>query len=124
MYNHALKYSKGFKNDVERGWKYTFWSKDFDSMAFKTMLRQLISKWGIMSIEMQNAYVNDMSFKDEQGQNVYVDNDFDTDFVIANEVIDVNEETGEVIQEKEEVKPTKQTKKTTPKEDTKEDSLF
>lgn len=38
-------------------WKYSsFWYKDFDSMACKTMLRQLISKWGIMSIEVQEAY--------------------------------------------------------------------
>jgi recombination protein RecT len=28
-------------------------------MAFKTMLRQLISKWGIMSIEMREAFEND-----------------------------------------------------------------
>ena len=28
----------------------------FDGMAFKTMLRQLISKWGVMSTEMQMAY--------------------------------------------------------------------
>lgn len=31
----------------------------FDGMAFKTMLRQLISKWGVMSTEMQMAYSND-----------------------------------------------------------------
>ena len=41
-------------------WKYSsFWYKDFDAMAYKTMLRQLISKWGIMSIDMQTAYEND-----------------------------------------------------------------
>lgn len=49
------KYDK--KNDE---WLYSsYWYKDFDGMAMKTMLRQLISKWGIMSIEMQNAYVKD-----------------------------------------------------------------
>ena len=38
-------------------WKYSsFWYKDFDGMACKTMLRQLISKWGIMSIELQTAF--------------------------------------------------------------------
>ncbi len=30
---------------------YAFWEKEFDGMAYKTMLRQLISKWGIMSID-------------------------------------------------------------------------
>lgn len=43
-------------------WLYSsFWYKDFDGMAYKTMLRQLISKWGIMSLEMQQAYVNDQA---------------------------------------------------------------
>ena len=41
----------------------SFWYKDFDGMAKKTMLRQLISKWGIMSIEMATAYENDESMK-------------------------------------------------------------
>lgn len=37
-------------------WLYSsYWYKDFDRMAFKTMLRQLISEWGIMSIDMQTA---------------------------------------------------------------------
>ena len=48
MEAHALTYSQGYK--AKRG--YTFWEKDFDSMALKTMYRQLISKYGIMSIEM------------------------------------------------------------------------
>ncbi len=55
MEAHALRYSKGYA--VKKG--YTFWEKDFDAMAFKTMLRQLISKWGIMSIELQEAYEQD-----------------------------------------------------------------
>lgn len=56
-------------------WLYSsFWYKDFDGMAFKTMLRQLISKWGIMSIEMQRAYEGDMAEIREDGTNSYVDN--------------------------------------------------
>jgi recombination protein RecT len=54
---------------------YTFWEKDFDGMAFKTMLRQLISKWGIMSIEMQKALETDMSYAKEDGTYEYVDNE-------------------------------------------------
>ncbi len=43
-------------------WKFSsFWYKDFDGMAKKTLLRQLISKWGIMSTEMQKAYASDGS---------------------------------------------------------------
>lgn len=41
-------------------WRYSsFWYKDFDGMAFKTMLRQIISKWGVMSIELQQAFEAD-----------------------------------------------------------------
>ena len=37
-------------------WRYSsFWYKNFDDMAMKTMLRQLISKWGVVSIEMENV---------------------------------------------------------------------
>lgn len=72
MEEHALKYSQGYR--AKKG--YTFWEKDFDGMAYKTMLRQLISKWGVMSIEMQNAYANDMAYKDtDDSEPVYVDNE-------------------------------------------------
>lgn len=70
MEAHALKYSKGYK--AKKG--YTFWEKDFDGMAFKTMLRQLISKWGIMSIDMQTAIDSDMAVINEDGSRDYVDN--------------------------------------------------
>ena len=72
MEAHALKYSKGYA--AKKG--YTFWEKDFDGMGYKTMLRQLISKWGIMSIEMQNAYEGDMDSLDGEKKN-YIDNDVD-----------------------------------------------
>ena len=59
MLNHANQFSQAFSKDaydkIQNGqiadkdmWKYSsFWYKDFDSMAKKTLLRQLISKWGI-----------------------------------------------------------------------------
>lgn len=60
----------------DESWKYSsFWYKDFDGMAYKTMLRQLISKWGIMSIELQNAMERDESLLNEDGTFEYVDND-------------------------------------------------
>lgn len=59
MEAHAVKYSQGYAKDKQRGWSYSFWSKDFDAMAFKTMLRQIISKWGIMSTELQQAMASD-----------------------------------------------------------------
>lgn len=55
-------------------WMYSsFWYKDFDGMAYKTMLRQLISKWGIMSIEMVDAMDRDMTVINEDGTVDYVE---------------------------------------------------
>ena len=44
-------------------------------MAYKTMLRQLISKWGIMSIDMVSAMDADMAVINEDGSKDYVEND-------------------------------------------------
>lgn len=46
---HAKKYSKSF------GSQYSAWATDFDAMAMKTCMRLLISKYGIMSIELMQA---------------------------------------------------------------------
>lgn len=86
MLNHADTYSKAFnKADYEKYingqipqkdlWKFSsYWYKSFQTMAFKTILRQLISKWGIMSIEMQDAFTKDMAVIKEDGTCDYVDN--------------------------------------------------
>lgn len=64
----------------EDAWLYSsFWYQNFDGMAYKTMLRQLISKWGVMSIEMQKAFDADMAEIREDGRNSYVDNPPDDD---------------------------------------------
>lgn len=75
MTAHAKQYSKGFKNDLSKGTAYTFWSKNFDEMAKKTMLRQLISKWGVKSIEFQKAFDSDQAVIRDNGEVDYVDND-------------------------------------------------
>lgn len=84
MEAHAIKYSMGYK--AKKG--YTFWEKDFDGMAYKTMLRQLISKWGIMSIELQTAFESDYTMKDKDGNVQYVDNDAE-ELVVPNVTEDV-----------------------------------
>lgn len=85
MLAHADRYSQAFNKAtlerIEAGeiaerdmWKYSsFWYKDFDGMALKTMLRQLISKWGVMSIEMQTAIEKDMAVIKEDGSPEYVE---------------------------------------------------
>lgn len=83
MMSHADKYSPAFSKAVmlaienneipERDmWKYSsFWYKNFDEMAKKTMLRQLISKGGCpMSTEMISAYESDNSVKGVDNGNI------------------------------------------------------
>ena len=98
MLAHADRYSSAFSLDAKGGkypkvsyqdyldgkypakdeWLYSsFWYKDFDGMAEKTMIRQLISKWGIMSIDLQKAYESDMGVLNESGEVRYVDNQKD-----------------------------------------------
>ncbi|WHY08297.1 recombinase RecT [Bacillus subtilis] len=35
------------------------WGKDWDAMALKTVLKSMLSKWGILSVEMQKAVIED-----------------------------------------------------------------
>lgn len=113
---HADKYSQAFSlnatngrypkvafEDFEAGkvaekdmWQYSsYWYKDFDGMAFKTMLRQLISKWGVMSIDFQKAYESDSAVIKEDGTIDYIDNtpieseavEIETDTVEADAVL-------------------------------------
>ena len=51
---HAKRFSKAFNSD------YSPWKTDFDAMALKTVLRNLITKWGIMSVEMVDAVDRDI----------------------------------------------------------------
>jgi recombination protein RecT len=53
--NHAKKYSPSW------GYKDSPWKKEFDAMAIKTVLKHLLSHYGIMSIEMIQAFSNDES---------------------------------------------------------------
>lgn len=77
MEAHAIKYSAGYAADKRKGNQYTFWSKDFDGMAYKTMLRQLISKWGIMSIDLVTAIDSDMAVINSDGSKSYVETEED-----------------------------------------------
>lgn len=64
---HGKRYSKSFSNGP--------WRTDFDAMAMKTVLKNTISKWGIMSIEMQNAIIFDQSVQKQEGEAQYPDNE-------------------------------------------------
>lgn len=91
MESHAEKYSAGYK--AKKG--YTFWEKDFDAMACKTMLRQIISKWGIMSIDMQKAIESDTAVIHEDGAVDYIDAPVQEAETVQAEVIEVESSPAE-----------------------------
>lgn len=82
MMNHADQYSQAFSaavyKKIQAGeipeqdmWKYSsFWYKSFDDMAKKTLLRQLISRWGLMSTEMVRAMEVDNTINTIDGEDV------------------------------------------------------
>lgn len=117
MLKHADRYSPAFSylgndrvvsyDDYVKGnynkkdeWKYSsFWYKDFEQMAFKTMIRQLISKWGLMSIELQNAFEKDESLGNEDFNDInnlsspVVEDDYAEDTIITK----IDGDTGEIL---------------------------
>ena len=109
MLAHADKYSAAFHaadlERLEKGeipekdlWKYSsFWYKDFDGMAIKTMLRQIISKWGIMSIDLQTAIEKDMAVINEDGSPEYIENE--EEVVSEQEYREVSDATGSPVEQ-------------------------
>lgn len=71
---HAKKFSKSFDNPKGR------WKLDFESMAIKTPYKNMLSKWGVLSVEMQTAMISDQAvIKNYQTMDVeYPDNEEET----------------------------------------------
>lgn len=78
---HALRYSQTFASKNAYVKQSSKWTTDFDAMAMKTVLKQLLSKYAPMSVEMQQAAQADQSVihLDAQGEEQYdyPDNDRD-----------------------------------------------
>lgn len=74
MEAHAEQYSRSYSNDRRKGTNYTFWSKDFEKMGIKTILRQLLGKGAILSPDLQVAYESDMAVIHEDGTKEFADN--------------------------------------------------
>ncbi|WP_161877886.1 recombinase RecT [Alkalibacterium sp. MB6] len=52
---HRVKHNKAKNKEQLTG----VWKSDYDAMAQKTVLKMMLSKWGILSIEMQKAVTTD-----------------------------------------------------------------
>ncbi|MFR5264560.1 recombinase RecT [Clostridium sp.] len=84
--NHRKKFSKSPFG----------WNKDFDAMARKTVIRNMLSKWGILSIEMQNAYTADTNtIKEDILKPVENEEEFNLASNIDTETIEVEHEVTE-----------------------------
>lgn len=65
---HAKKYSKSYQR------KKGVWVDDFDAMALKTVAKLGLSKYGILSLEMQKAVEMDQAEVTDEGLANYIDN--------------------------------------------------
>ena len=83
--NHEKKFRKG--QYMGKGWR-----DDFDAMARKTVYRKLIGKWGVMSIQYQNA--QEGASLAEQMREEYID---DAPAMVFDAEPVVDESTGEVL---------------------------
>ena len=107
MIQHADRYSKAFSagpatirtrngpvtkvsfedyaaGKIQQGteWLYSsFWYRDFDGMAQKTMIRQLLGKWGLLSVDMQTALESD---------NAVISSDLTPEIVVSQDDMEPN----------------------------------
>lgn len=88
---HAQQYSKSYSS------KNSVWATDFDAMALKTCLRLLLSKYGVMSVEMQRAYIEDSADTVALADERIADDSFDGEVIEAEavEVTDMPEDAAE-----------------------------
>lgn len=76
IYNHALRYSQSFNYDMKNNRRTSNWSTDFRAMANKTVLKNMLSKWGILSTSLQDAIVADQKvFDGTNKEGSYADNE-------------------------------------------------
>lgn len=88
--NHARKYSQAYRYDIDKNKKSSKWTTDFEAMALKTVLKLLLSKWGILSVDMQRAIQDDQKTYDEEGNGIYGDNQ--PDIVEAQDAFEITED--------------------------------
>lgn len=109
MENHANQYSQAFNLEAYRKlqngeipagemWKYSsYWYSNFAGMAEKTLIKHLLSKWGILSTELITAMDADMAVINEDGTKNYVENEPDIIDMepVAEQIVEPTQEPGE-----------------------------
>ncbi len=89
---HAKRYSQAYGSD------YSPWKKQFDEMAQKTVIKKLLSKYGVLTTEFQDAV------KEEEDREVLraTENNAMLEMTAPDEdeeTIEVNPDTGEIIED-------------------------
>lgn len=85
----------GKHSDAYKSGYYSPWKTDFDEMATKTVLKQLLSKYGVMSIEMVSAFeqesvaeIADQKLAPEQPEMTEPENVIDADYTVLDQAVD------------------------------------
>lgn len=65
---HAKRYSQSYSKGYSTPWK-----THFDQMAMKTVVKNELAKWGILSVQFQKAIELDQSAVDTKGNTTYPD---------------------------------------------------
>jgi recombination protein RecT len=81
---HAKKYSQSYKSNSS---VMNIWKSNFDAMATKTVLKLLLSKYGLLSVEMQKAVEMDQS-SSNGNSNTYIDNSKDVDVTPSDDILE------------------------------------
>lgn len=107
--DHAEKYSQSYGTDLKKGYSSSNWSKNFDAMALKTVLKLNLSKFGALSVSVQKALQIDgssiKSISEEGTINVeYVDNTSEENKIIGDVELATNEEKLELLRQSDLIK--------------------
>lgn len=98
---HAEKHSQGYKSmeNAKKGKYYKpekfVWDSNFDEMALKTMTRRLLTKYGVLSVEMQNTEM----IEADTSLAIDMEEEANKEELIIEPPSNVDLETGEIIDE-------------------------
>lgn len=96
LQEHATRYSQSYAYDLRSGKKSSVWTTNFDAMAKKTVLKKLLSTFGIISIDQQSAALAtalqaDQAVITEEGFR-YIDNEHGEENIVPfSDIIDLPE---------------------------------
>lgn len=89
--NHAKKYSQSYRSSKAS----SPWTSNFDDMAIKTVLKALLRKWGILSADLNSAFVDDQD-SDDREPSSFLDNVHNSDNISSHDSLPPIEEVSDL----------------------------